>query len=305
MDYLAARQAAGGCYAEPGGAPSPELTAWVAMGLRAVRAPVPAGARACLARSARSARVPTDAQRTVLGLVAAGGDPRRDGGVHLVARVRGQIRRDGSTPPTVNATAFGALALRAAGARVPASVRRAILRAQQRGGAWGLGGLPDSNITAAAIEALVATGSGARSRPVDRGVAALARFRHRRRIRPHRWAPRPTPSPPPGWPRPWSPPVAIPGPALTALRRLQRSDGSFAYRRGQAITPVWVTAQALPALARRPLPASNAPRSRAGARRGRWPPAPAAAPRAGPAPRRGRSSPGPAPAARRWRGGSR
>ena len=177
VDYLAARQAAGGCYAEPGGAPSPELTAWVAMGLRAVRAPVPAGARACLARSARSARVPTDAQRTVLGLVAAGGDPRRDGGVDLVARVRGQIRRDGSTPPTVNATAFGALALRAAGARVPASVRRAILRAQQRGGAWGLGGLPDSNITAAAIEALVATGSAARSRPVDRGVAALARFR--------------------------------------------------------------------------------------------------------------------------------
>ena len=45
-----------------------------------------------------------------------------------------------------------------------------------------------------------------------------------------------------------------PGPALTALRRLQRPDGSFAYRRGQAITPVWVTAQALPALARRPLP---------------------------------------------------
>jgi hypothetical protein len=252
VDYLAARQAAGGCYAEPGGAPSPELTAWVAMGLRAVRAPVPAGARACLARSARSARVPTDAQRTVLGLVAAGGDPRRDGGVDLVARVRGQIRRDGSIPPTVNATVFGALALRAAGARVPASVRHAILRAQQRGGAWGLGGLPDSNITAAAIEALVATG-GARSRPVNRGVAALARFRH-----PGGYG-LTLDSPPDAQSTAWVAQALVaagrdPGPALTAVRRLQRPDGSFAYRRGQAITPVWVTAQALPALARRPLP---------------------------------------------------
>ena len=253
VDFVAARETANGCYAEPGGEPSPELTAWVAIGLRAVRAPVPAGARRCLARSARSARVPTDAQRTILGLLAAGGDPRRDGGVDLVARVRGQVRRDGSIPPTVNATAFGALALRAAGALVPASVRRAILRAQQPGGAWGLGGLPDSNITAAAVEALVATGSGPRSRPVRRGVAALARFRHA-----DGYGLTPG-SPPDAQSTAWAAQALVaagrdPGPALTALRRLQRPDGSFAYRRGQAITPVWVTAQALPALARRPLP---------------------------------------------------
>ncbi len=253
VSYLAGRQAAGGCYAEPGGEPSPELTAWVAIGLRAVRAPVPAGARLCLARSARSARVPTDAQRTILGLVAAGGDPRRDGGVNLVARVRNQIRRDGSIPPTVNATAFGALALRAAGAPVPTSVRRAIVRGQQRGGAWGLGGLPDSNITAAAIEALVATGSGPGSRPVRRGVAALARFRHSGGYG------LTLGSPPDAQSTAWVAQALVaagrdPGAALTALRRLQRPDGSFAYRRGLAITPVWVTAQALPALARRPLP---------------------------------------------------
>ena len=253
VDFVAARQTANGCYAEPGGEPSPELTAWVAMGLRAVRAPVPAGARRCLARSARSARVPTDAQRTILGLVAAGGDPRRDGGVDLVARVRRQVRRDGSIPPTVNATAFGAVALRAAGAPVPASVRRAILRAQQPGGAWGLGGLPDSNITAAAIEALVATGSGARSRPVSRGVTALGRFRHA-----GGYGLTPS-SPPDAQSTAWVAQALVaagsdPGPALTALRRLQRPDGSFAYRRGQAITPVWVTAQALPALAGRALP---------------------------------------------------
>jgi hypothetical protein len=42
--------------------------------------------------------------------------------------------------------------------------------------------------------------------------------------------------------------------ALTYLRRLQRADGSFRYSRQYATTPVWVTAQVLPALARKPFP---------------------------------------------------
>jgi hypothetical protein len=42
--------------------------------------------------------------------------------------------------------------------------------------------------------------------------------------------------------------------ALTYLRRLQRRDGSFRYSARYATTPVWVTAQALPALAGKPFP---------------------------------------------------
>ena len=42
--------------------------------------------------------------------------------------------------------------------------------------------------------------------------------------------------------------------ALAYLRSMRRSDGSFRYSRRYATTPVWVTAQVLPALAGRAFP---------------------------------------------------
>lgn len=252
VDYLRSRQGGDGCFAEPGAEGSPALTAWVAVGLRAAGASVPDGARRCLARSARAVVLPTDAERTILGLVAAGGDPRRDGGADLVARLRGRIRHDGTIAPTVNATVFGALALRAAGSPVPARLRRAIVRAQRPDGSWGLGAA-DSNITAAAVEALVASGTRASARPVRRGVAALGAFRRSGGYGLTRG------SAPDAQSTAWAAQALVaarrdPSAAIAALGRLQRRDGSFAYRRGQVVTPVWVTAQVLPGLARRPLP---------------------------------------------------
>jgi hypothetical protein len=38
------------------------------------------------------------------------------------------------------------------------------------------------------------------------------------------------------------------------LASLRRADGSYRYSRSYATTPVWVTSQVLPALARRPFP---------------------------------------------------
>jgi hypothetical protein len=46
----------------------------------------------------------------------------------------------------------------------------------------------------------------------------------------------------------------VPRGALAYLRRLQRPDGSYRYSRRYVTTPVWVTAQVLPALARKPFP---------------------------------------------------
>ena len=45
-----------------------------------------------------------------------------------------------------------------------------------------------------------------------------------------------------------------PAGALAYLARLKRPDGSYRYSSRYATTPVWVTAQVLPALAGRPLP---------------------------------------------------
>ncbi|TMK27602.1 MAG: ABC transporter substrate-binding protein, partial [Actinobacteria bacterium] len=48
---------------------------------------------------------------------------------------------------------------------------------------------------------------------------------------------------------------ARPGPAaFRYLARLRRADGSYRYDAHYGTTPVWVTAQVLPALARRPFP---------------------------------------------------
>jgi hypothetical protein len=50
--------------------------------------------------------------------------------------------------------------------------------------------------------------------------------------------------------------------ALVYLRSLQRRDGSVNYSRASAQTPVWVTAQALLALRRKPFPLGRVPRKR-------------------------------------------
>ena len=48
--------------------------------------------------------------------------------------------------------------------------------------------------------------------------------------------------------------VKPPASAFRFLAALRRPDGSYRYSRSYATTPVWVTAQVLPALARKPFP---------------------------------------------------
>ena len=58
----------------------------------------------------------------------------------------------------------------------------------------------------------------------------------------------------------------MPKGAFAYLARLRRDDGSYRYSRRYVTTPVWVTAQVLPALLRKPFPlhaAEAQPRSRA------------------------------------------
>jgi hypothetical protein len=50
--------------------------------------------------------------------------------------------------------------------------------------------------------------------------------------------------------------------ALRYLKRLQRRNGSIRYSKVSSQTPVWVTAQALMALRRKPLPIRPVPRNR-------------------------------------------
>jgi prenyltransferase/squalene oxidase-like repeat protein len=174
--YLESRQAASGCFAEPGGTAEPGLTAWAIIGLRAAGRTARGleEARACLARNEQGLRTATDLELAVVALGAFGESPES-----LLTKLRALVRRDGQIGPTVNSTIWGVLALRQAGATVPRATVRYLLARQTRGGGWGWAarGSPDSNDTAAAIQALRSVGM--RGRTIARGLAFLRRHQNR------------------------------------------------------------------------------------------------------------------------------
>jgi Prenyltransferase and squalene oxidase repeat len=249
VEYLQRRQAPTGAFSEPGGAPGPLLTAWAALGLRAAGA-YTGRALDYLAAHEGGLREATDVELVALAESALGRRPAR-----LLARIRGLQRPNGRVGPSVNSTIWAVLALRQAGERAPKPAVRFLLRRQARSGgwAWYAGGQPDSNDTAAAIEALRAAGvTGA---PVRRGLTYLRRLQNRDggfELTPGRGSDAQSTA--------WAVQAFVaarrppPKGALVYLRRLRRPDGSFRYSRRYATTPVWVTAQVLPALARRPFP---------------------------------------------------
>lgn len=245
--YLESRQAESGGFSEPGRAPDAATTAWATLGLAAADAPAETLAPASRFLAAREdeARSDTDVALQLMARSLAGDDAQG-----LVRRL--QEHRSGRL---VNADIWTVLALRQAGAQSPPAIVQAILRAQAPSGGWpwARGGAPDSNDTAAAVQALRAL--GVRGRPIRRGLAYLRRLQNADGgfelvtgrgsdaqstawvVQAFRAAGRPAPSG-----------------ALPYLRRLRRPDGSYRYSTRYDATPVWVTAQVLPALAGKPFP---------------------------------------------------
>jgi hypothetical protein len=250
--YLESRQTAGGGFAEPGGQPTPGLTAWAVIGLRAAGVPERdlAAAREYLARTEGQLETASDLALALAARAALGERPQP-----LVARLRAQSRRDGRIGPTVNSTVWALIALRAAGQPAPrASVRYVVAQQHASGGwPWAPRGAPDSNDTAAAVQALRA--AGVRGRVIARGLAYL-----RRHQRPDGGFELTRGRGSDAQSTAWAVQAflaaghAPPRGSLRYLQRLRRADGSVRYSSRYAVTPVWVTAQALAALARRPLP---------------------------------------------------
>jgi hypothetical protein len=116
-----------------------------------------------------------------------------------------------------------------------------------------VGGKPDSNDTAAALEALRV--AHVRGKPVDRGVAHLRTLQNRDggfELTEGRGSDAQSTA--------WAIQGLVaagrtpPRSAFAYLARLRRADGSYRYSARYATTPVWVTAQVLAALARKPFP---------------------------------------------------
>jgi prenyltransferase beta subunit len=302
--YLNSAQNADGGFGPAPGQPSEQLfSGWVALGLGA------AGENPLdvvhyghslidyIRGGVGSASDPGSLARTILAVRAAGLLATSFGGRNLVAALEGDIRRDGSVAEQVNLTAFAALALRAAGAGPSAAMLAWMIRQQDADGGFNFavrGGSSDVDDTGAALEALAGAGGAVPGRARARAVSFIRRQQDRDGG---------FPSQPGSGSNAQSTAFAVQGlvasgadPAslhragapspLDYLRSLTSPDGHIRYSAGTDQTPTWVTAQALMALAEKPLPLSPVARRSAPApsRRGARPPArPPAHPAAHPA----------------------
>ena len=235
--------AAGGAFAEPGGTTDPSLTAWAVLGLRAAGAPAP-GSLDYLRGQEGSLAAATDVALVALAEQALGAR-----NAALLDRLA--VRPNGQIGPTLNSTCWGVLALGRAGT----TTRRFLLAHQARSGgfSWAVGGQPDSNDTAAALEAFRV--AGVRGTPVVRAARFLRTFENpdggfeltRGRgsdAQSTAWAIQ-------GLVAAGQTP---PRTAFKYLARLRRPDGSYRYSAKYVTTPVWVTSQVLAALAKKSFP---------------------------------------------------
>lgn len=271
-----AQNADGGFGAARGQGSDPLFSGWVAMGLRAAgtspaatRRPGRPSLATYLTRGAGRVRGTGDLERTILALRAAGVNVRRVARRDLVRALLAKRDRNGSFDGLTNLTAFAVLALRAGGlSRTSDPVRTAaafVARQQNGDGGFGYirkGSRSGVDETASAIQALVAAGRSRSRGPVAR---ALTHLRRRQNLDGGFGGAAGAAS------NAQSTAFAVQGfvaagvdPArvtrrgsrtpLAYLRSLTAADGSVRYSRTSRQSPVWVTAQALAALAGRPLP---------------------------------------------------
>jgi hypothetical protein len=250
--YVRAQQNADGGFGEPGDPSDANVTAWAILGLRAAGSAPRRSEAAADFLVGRDDEDVTDLALRILALDASGR------GVRLLASNLAVRRRaTGQIGPTVNSTIWAVLALRAAGRPAGRATVRWLVRRQRPSGGWGwsVGGAPDSNDTAAAVQALRAAGVRARARVIRRGLRYLRGLQNRDggfELTPGRGSDAQSTG--------WAMQAFVAGrrrPGAAAFRylaRLQRANGSYRYSRRYGVTPVWVTAQVLPALARRPFP---------------------------------------------------
>ena len=248
-DYVASHQQSDGGFAEPGQTSDTSLTAWAVLGLTAAGRE-PSRSPASYLENA-PARTANDLALRILALDALGRDTDA-----LVGRLESMRGPGGRIGTLVNSTIWGVIALRATGRPAGTSVPY-LLRAQRRSGGWSWHprGAPDSNDTAAAIQALRAAGVPARSLAIRRALRYLGRLQRQDggfSLTPGSAADTQSTA--------WTIQAFLAAgkdPGNAAWRYLggvRRPDGSYRYSKRYAATPVWVTSQVLPALFRKPFP---------------------------------------------------
>lgn len=275
IGYLHSVQNGNGGFPAGGGGASTQLfTSWAVMGIAAagrdpdnVRDSGHSGADYIVANIGQIKGI-ADLERTILALRSAGRSVGKVKGRNLARELVAKRRKNGSFAGLVNQTAFAILALRATGrSRNDRVIRKAVSwLAPQHNSDGGFnfaqkGGPSGIDDTAAALQALAAAGKRstktakkaatflAGQQNADGGMplkkngvsnaqstawavqALVAAGRNVNTLR-----------------------VGTGRTPLEYLRSLQNTSGSFRYSRTSSQSPVWVTAQVLTALARKPFP---------------------------------------------------
>jgi len=278
VSYLrASQQTDGGFGAAPGQRSTELYSAWAAMALVAAGQRPPAVTRDrhsvvdALRAEASTLQETGDWERTILALHACGVQARTLGAVNLEAKLLAARRPDGSFSDQVNLTAFAIFALRDEGrsthdGQVQAAGRWLQHQQDTDGGFNFLrrGTFSEVDDTGAALEGIVAAGLHP-SAVIARAVAYIVHAQNRDGGFPEQ----------PGeesnaQSTAWGVQgLVAAGANVEAIKRegsrsplgylqsLVEPNGSVRYSRTSAQTPVWVTAQAMLALARRPFPISS------------------------------------------------
>jgi hypothetical protein len=234
-----------GAFAEPNGTPDASLTSWAVLGLTASGADASDSLPYLQSQEANLSSV-TNVALVALAEQSLGGHP-----TVLLDLLRSARQSTGQIGPTVNATCWAVLALGTS----PRTTTRWLLAQQAKSGgfSWAVHGRPDSNDTAAALEALrVAHVTGT---PIKRAVKFLLSFQNEDggfELTRGRGSDAQSTA--------WAIQGLIaagrtpPRSAFAYLAKLKQVDGSYRYNVKYAVTPVWVTSQVLSALAKKPFP---------------------------------------------------
>jgi energy-coupling factor transport system substrate-specific component len=251
---------------------SPAMTGWAVLGLEAAGVnPLDvdhgdATPISYLAGTVGQISTTGDIERTILLLHGAGLDPRHFQGHDLVSRLLSRRGGDGSWGAQVNPTAFGILALKAAGATAGNSHSAAWLRGiQNDDGGWGFAAksASDADSTGAVLQALAASGGGAGIRPgvsylrgVQRSGGGFALSSGPVNAKATAWAAQ-------GLLAAGVSPASVRsgGTPLSYLASTQAADGHYRYSSNSDQTPVWVTGQALLAVNGAAFPLNPVPRA--------------------------------------------
>lgn len=259
---VVAQNSDGGWGSAPDDESAPDMTAWSMLGLEAVgRNPldIASGGRSpvdYLRAHVDELSSPGDLARTILALHGAGVDPRDFAGHDLVEELAKHRRDNGSFEGWPNSTAFAVMALRVGGGGVAQSTTW-LAKVQNADGGWGdEPGLPSTaDGTAAVMQAMPET-KAARD-----GLTYL-----RKAQRPNGGFPLGGSGSVNSQSTAWAVQGMLAlgkdsGSALDYLAARQDADGHYRRSATSDETPVWVTAQVLPAVAGDSFPISTVARA--------------------------------------------